>query len=124
MIRKCRRAGDGGILAEDSSRDGGVDAGVDFRGHEPRPEDLGSAVADLPLEIAHEERVKDIEGEEGDQQESLYGMVCRGPCKRGGSGVSAGARRRRSARGNGDETHHTGPHLYLCYMKSMGYAVF
>ena len=57
-----------------SRRDGGVDAGIDLRGHEPGPEDLGSALADLGFEIAREEGVKDIEGEEGDQQEALDGV--------------------------------------------------
>ena len=56
-----------------SGRDRGVDAGIDFCGHKPGPEDLGSALADLRLQVEREEGVKDIEGQEGDQ-EALDGV--------------------------------------------------
>ena len=68
-----RRAGRK-IGSRESWRDGGVDAGIDLRRHEPAPEDLGSALADLRFEIQGEERMKDIAGEEGDQQETLDGV--------------------------------------------------
>ena len=62
------------MLAEDSGRDGGVNAGIDLRRHEAGPEDLCPALADLRFEIENEEGVEDIEGEEGDQQEALDGV--------------------------------------------------
>jgi hypothetical protein len=58
----------------DSWRDGGVDTGIDLRRHEDAPEGLGSVVADLRFEIQREERVKDIAGKEGHQQEALDGV--------------------------------------------------
>src|SRR5207237_331429 len=36
--------------------------------------DLGSTFADLRLEVKHEESVKDIESQEGDQQKALDGV--------------------------------------------------
>ena len=57
-----------------SWRDRGIDSGIDFRCHKPRPVDPGSALADLWFEIECEECLKDIEGEEGGQQEALDGI--------------------------------------------------
>ena len=57
-----------------SGRDRGVDGGIDFCGHKPGPEDLGSARADLRLQVEREEGVKDIVGQEGEQQEALDGV--------------------------------------------------
>ena len=54
--------------------DGGVDTVIDLRSHEAAPEGLGSAFADFRLEIQREECVKDIAGQEGDQQEALDGV--------------------------------------------------
>jgi hypothetical protein len=60
--------------------DGGVDTGIDLRSHEAAQEGLGSAgspLADFRLEIQREERVKDIAGEQSDQQEWRSGRACR-----------------------------------------------
>ena len=57
-----------------SWRDGRVDAGIDLRRHKTTPEDLSSVLADLRFEIQDEERVKDIAGKKGDQQETLDGV--------------------------------------------------
>ena len=62
---------DRNVRAADSGRDSRVDACIDLRRQEHAPEDLGPAPADLGFEIQHEERVKDIAGKEGDQQEAL-----------------------------------------------------
>jgi len=51
--------------------DGGVDTGIYLRSHEAAPEGLGSALADFRFEIQREKPVKDIAGQEGDQQEAL-----------------------------------------------------
>ncbi len=74
-IKTCnlgRRARD--IPAPGSWRDSGIDSGIDLRRHELGPEDPGSALADLRFEIQREEGVKDIAGQEGDQQEALDGV--------------------------------------------------
>src|ERR1035437_4618545 len=64
----------GGVRATDLWRDGGVDSGIDFRRHKPAPKGLSPVLADLGFEIQHEERVEDIAGKEGDQQEALDGV--------------------------------------------------
>ena len=75
-VRRCQRQQTGGTeySGDGSRRDGGVDSGIDLRRHKLGPEDLGSALADLRLEIQREERMKDIEGQEGCQQEALDGI--------------------------------------------------
>ena len=47
---------------------------VDFRSHEAGPEDLGFAPADLRFQIQSQEGMKDVVGQEGDQQEALDGV--------------------------------------------------
>ena len=59
---------------EDSGRDRGIDSGIDLRRHELGPEDPGSALADLRIEVQRKEGLQDIAGQEGDQQEALYGV--------------------------------------------------
>ena len=57
-----------------SWRDGRIDSGINFRRHKSGPEELGPALADRRFEIQCEEGVKDIEGEEGCQQEAFDGI--------------------------------------------------
>ena len=54
-----------------SWRVGRVDAAQNLSGHQAGPEGPRPALADLRLEIQREERLKDIEGQEGQQQEAL-----------------------------------------------------
>ena len=59
------------LQAAVSGRDGGVDTGIDLGRHDHAPESLAPVHADLRFEIQHEEGVKDIAGQKGDQQEAL-----------------------------------------------------
>ena len=70
-MAEFRRTGNRNLQAALSERDGGVDTGKDLGRHDNAPESLGPVHADLRFEIQHEEGVKDIAGQKGDQQEAL-----------------------------------------------------
>src|SRR5208283_3702087 len=71
---ETQRTADREGLWEESGRDSGIDSRIDFRRHELGPEDPGSALADLRLEIQREKGLKEVAGQEGDQQETLDGV--------------------------------------------------
>src|SRR5580692_3122660 len=72
--KSCRERANRNLWATGSGRDFRVDSGIDLRRHKAAPEELGPALADLRFEIQSEERVKEIVGKEGDQQEALDGV--------------------------------------------------